>query len=291
MKIVAIPALNAERTIASVVVGCQEFVDQVIVCDDGSTDMTAEIAVKLGARVLRHESNQGKGEALRTLFVEARRMGVEAMVTLDSDGQHYPSDIPNVLDALTKADVVIGSRFLGSSHKIPSHRRVMNRMLNAMTLEGITDTQSGFRAYGKRALETIVPSEMGMGVDSEILIQAKKDGLTITEVPISVSYGEGRTSTHNPVFHTLDVVASLVKLTSIRHPLLFYGVPGSLIVLVGIYYTLITVFQVTLTPVITSVVLAHGLIALAFLLIGLLILFTGVILFTLTTVIRQRARL
>jgi glycosyltransferase involved in cell wall biosynthesis len=290
LKIAAIPALNAEKTIAAVVIGCQKFVDQVVVCDDGSTDMTGEIAAKLGAKVLKHERNEGKGEALRTLFVEARRLGAEAMVTLDADGQHFPSDIPIVLDALSKGDIAIGSRFLGDSGEVPGHRRAVNRMLNAMTLEGVTDTQSGFRAYGKRAIEAITPSEMGMGVDSEILIQAKRAGLSLVEVPISVSYGGEKTSTHNPVFHTLDVVFSLVKLTSIRHPLLFYGVPGLLIVIAGLYYAAITLIQETQTPLLTSVALVHGLLALALLLIGLLILFTGIILFTLITVVRQRTR-
>jgi glycosyltransferase involved in cell wall biosynthesis len=288
LKIAAIPALNAEKTIAAVVIGCQKYVDEVVVCDDGSTDMTGEIAAKLGAKVLKHERNEGKGEALRTLFVEARRLGADAMVTLDADGQHYPSDIPHVLDALSRADIAIGSRFLGNSREVPGRRRAVNRILNAMTLDGITDTQSGFRAYGRKAIETITPSEKGMGVDSEILIQAQKAGLTFVEVPVSVSYAGEKTSTTNPIFHTLDVVFSLIKLTSIRHPLLFYGVPGLLIVVAGVYYSIITVLQVAQAPLLTSVSLVHGLVALSLLLIGLLILFTGVILFTLITVVRQR---
>ncbi|MDA4113586.1 MAG: glycosyltransferase family 2 protein [Thaumarchaeota archaeon] len=288
IRIACIPALNAENTIASVVLGCQKYVDRVVVCDDGSTDMTGLIAARLGAIVLTHERNMGKGEALRSLFAEAKKEHADAMVTLDSDGQHSPDDIPKVLDALSEADVVVGSRFLRGGREVPSHRRVVNRVLNVMTLDGISDTQSGFRGYGKRAIETIVPSEMGMGVDSEILIQAMRSKLLTVEVPVSVKY-EGKTSTHNPAFHTLDVLGSLVKLSSMRHPLMFYGLPGVVLIAAGIYYALLTLLRVSSSQVVTPLILSYGIISISLILIGLLAFFTGVILFTLTTMIRQRS--
>jgi glycosyltransferase involved in cell wall biosynthesis len=288
-KIACIPALNAERTIASVVIGCQKYVDRVVVCDDGSTDMTGLIAAKLGAVVLTHPKNMGKGEALRSLFAEARKEQADAMVTLDSDGQHSPDDIPKVLDGLSGADVVIGSRFLGAGKDVPGPRRVMNKVLNVMTLDGITDTQSGFRGYGRKAIDSIVPSEMGMGVDSEILLEASRRRLTIVEVPVSVKYGIGKTSTHNPAFHMLDALASIVKLTSMRHPLMFYGLPGLVMILAGIYFALLTFLRVSTTQVVTPLILSYGLLSIALTLIGLLAFFTGVILFTLTTVVRQRS--
>jgi len=288
-KIACIPALNAERTIASVVIGCQKYVDRVVVCDDGSTDMTGLIAAKLGAVVLTHPKNMGKGEALRSLFAEARKEQADAMVTLDSDGQHSPDDIPKVLDGLSGADVVIGSRFLGAGKDVPGPRRVMNKVLNVMTLDGITDTQSGFRGYGRKAIDSIVPSEMGMGVDSEILLEASRRRLTIVEVPVSVKYGIGKTSTHNPAFHMLDALASIVKLTSMRHPLMFYGLPGLVMILSGIYFALLTFLRVSTTQVVTPLILSYGLLSIALTLIGLLAFFTGVILFTLTTVVRQRS--
>jgi glycosyltransferase involved in cell wall biosynthesis len=291
LRVACIPAYNEERTIAKVVVGCQRNVDRVIVCDDGSNDMTAEIAERLGADVVRHPSNMGKGEALRTLFKAARNLGADVMVTIDADAQHDPVEIPQLLKELEKgaADIVIGSRFLGTgnSENVPSHRRVMNKLFNAMTVEGITDTQSGFRAYDKKAIDSIIPGEAGMGADSEILIDAASGGLIIEEVPIHVSYGIGRTSKLNPAHHSLDVLFSLVKLVSIRHPLLFYGIPGLALLTSGIYYSYKTLALFSRSQVISTLMLTYGFLAFALAIIGLLALFTAVILFTISTVIRK----
>jgi glycosyltransferase involved in cell wall biosynthesis len=290
LTLACIPALNAEGTIAAVVLGCQKHVDLVVVCDDGSSDMTGEIASKLGAKVLKHEMNLGKGQAMRTLFEEAKRTGARAMVTIDSDGQHSPEEIPRLLRELESADVVIGSRFLEEGNAVPNHRKAVNMVLNAATSKTLSDTQSGYRAYNRRAIESIVPSEMGMGVDSEILIQAQRDGLRIAEVPVSVSYEGRSTSTHNPFFHTLDVIASIVKLTSIRHPLMFYGIPGLGLIVTGVYFTIITILRFARDQVITPLAISYGLVSLSLLLFGLITTFTGIILFTMTTVVRQKSR-
>jgi glycosyltransferase involved in cell wall biosynthesis len=289
LKVACIPALNEERTIAMMVLGCQRYVDRVIVCDDGSSDMTSEIAKRLGAQVIRHDTNVGKGEALRSLFKAAKSLGADVMVTIDGDAQHDPNEIPKLLKAMeeTGADIVIGSRFLEGGESVPGHRRVVNRLLNVMTLDGVSDTQSGFRAYGKRAVDDLLPAERGMGVDSEILIDAAAGGLTIVEVPIAVSYGVGVTSKLNPAHHTLDVGFSLIKLTSIRHPLLFYGVPGAALVLVGVYYLVRTVTLFSEQQVVTNLTLTYGLLAFSITLFGLLALFTGVILFTVSTLVRK----
>lgn len=289
LKVACIPALNEERTIAITVIGCQKHVDRVIVCDDGSSDMTGEIAERLGADVIRHDRNMGKGEALRSLFEAARKLGTDVMVTIDADGQNDPHEIPRLLEAMGKGetDIVIGSRFLEGGANVPQHRRVVNRLLNLVTLEGVSDTQSGFRAYGKKALQRIVPAEMGMGVDSQILMDAASDGLRIVEVPITVSYGIGKTSKLNPVHHTLDVGLSVVKLTSIRHPLVFYGVPGLALVLAGLYYLYRTITLFSEQQFVTTLTLTYGLIAFSVTMLGLLALFTGVILFTISTVVRK----
>lgn len=285
-----IPALNAEPTIGRMVIGCQRYVDFVLVCDDGSSDLTGAIAEKLGALVIKHDRNMGKGEALRSLFLEARKLGVDAMVTLDADGQHFPDDIPAVLQPLieNKAEIVIGSRFLKMANEIPAHRKTVNVMLNKLTNNSVSDTQSGFRGYGRRAIEEITPSEMGMGVDSEILMSASELGFSICEVPVSVKYGEGKTSIHNPIFHTMDVISSIVKATSIRHPLIFYGIPGFILVMLGLFYAIRTVAKFSATQVITTLVISYGLLSFALIMFGLLTLFVGVILFTLTTVVRNR---
>jgi len=285
--VICVPAFNEENTIAKVVLGARQHSDLVIVCDDGSSDMTGEIAEHLGAIVIRHDRNMGKGEALRSLFRAARKANADVMVTIDADGQHDPRDIPRLASVVEKgeADIVIGSRFL-SKNLIPSHRRFGNKLLNAVTSTDVTDTQSGLRAYNKAALDKIVPAEMGMGADSEILVEARRAGFKISEVPASVAYGTGRTSTHNPVFHTLDVMFTILKLTSIRHPMIFFGVPGSAFLLAGVYF-IIRASESFQAYGITQLTLANGLLAFALSIFGALTLFTGIILFTVSTLIRK----
>lgn len=289
LVVACIPAYNEEKAIAKVVISAQQFVNQVIVCDDGSSDMTAIIAEKLGAKVIRHEGNIGKGEALRSLFLAAREINADVMISIDGDGQHYASEIPRLVEPVSNgtADVVVGSRFLGNE-VIPSYRRAGNKVLNVMTAQQVTDTQSGFRAYGKRAVREILPAEMGMGVDSEIIIDALGKGLKVAEVPISVSYGEEKTSTHNPLFHTFDVLFSVLKLTSIRHPLVFYGIPGLSLAAAGLYFALHALQIIGQTGIVTNVALTYGLFSLGLVMLGLLMLFTGIILFTLVSVIRKQ---
>jgi len=270
-------------------VGAQKYVDQVIVCDDGSKDMTAVIAEKLGAKVIRHESNMGKGEAFRSLFAACRGMGADIMVTIDGDDQHDPADIPKLVEPLENgvADIVIGARFHGNNKDIPTHRRVGNKLLNAVTMSGVSDTQSGFRAYDKKAIETLRPSESGMGVDSEILMDASRQGLRLMEVPVSVRYGIGKTSTHNPIYHTVDVLTSAIKLTSIRHPMTFYGIPGFVITLFGVYFVLHAYFLFLAKQTISNIVLTYALMGFSIGIFGLFTFFTGIILFTLSTVLRK----
>jgi len=272
-----------------VVVGCQAHVDKVVVCDDGSEDMTAEIARKLGAEVIRHDRNMGKGQALRSLFISARKLGCDAMITVDADAQHDPNEIPKLLAPLESgdADIVIGSRFLQGKGSVPDHRRVVNKLFNLLTMDGVSDTQSGFRAYGKKAIQRILPAEAGMGADSEILMDAASDGLRIVEVPITVSYGIGKTSKLNPAHHSLDVFFSILKITSIRHPLVFYGIPGTSLLLVGLYYFYRTISLFSAQQQITTLTLTYGLVAFAITIFGLLALFTGVILFTISSVVRK----
>jgi glycosyltransferase involved in cell wall biosynthesis len=290
-RVACIPAFNEERTIGKVVVGAQKYVDQVIVCDDGSSDMTAAIAEKLGARVIRHESNMGKGEAFRSLFSACRDMGVDVMVTIDGDDQHDPADIPKLVDPLAKgyADIVIGARFHEGNKGIPTYRRVGNKLLNTVTVNGVSDTQSGFRAYDKKAIETLHPSESGMGVDSEILMDASRKGLRLTEVPVSVRYGIGKTSKHNPIYHTLDVLTSAIKLTSIRHPMTFYGIPGLVITLVGTYFVAHAYLLFLSQQAVNNIVLTYALMGFSIGIFGLFTFFTGIILFTLSTVLRKGA--
>jgi len=212
--VICIPAFNEEATIGDIVSRSKTYGTQIVVCDDGSTDDTASEASKNGATVTTHLRNIGKGAALKTLLQMASKFHPDIIVTLDSDGQHNPSDIPlltrPVLDGL--ADVVVGCRFNGKN-QIPFYRRFGNNLLNLFTNwsagTSIRDTQSGFRAYSSKVIPSISITENGMGVDSEILIELAKMGFKIEERDITVTYGAD-TSTLNPMSHIIRVVWSIV---------------------------------------------------------------------------------
>lgn len=290
LVVACIPAYNEERTIARVVVEAQRYVDKVIVCDDGSTDLTGEIARRLGAEVIRHERNMGYGAALSSLFKAARGLNASAMVVLDADLQHNPSDIPRLLSPVVRgeADIVIGSRFLGKEGGVPKYRglgiRLITNFAKGVSYKDITDAQSGFRAYSRRAINSITPSEQGMGASTEILLKAKEIGLRVVEVPIRISYDVEKPSTHNPLLHGLDVILSTVKHLSIRRPLVFYGVPGFAALLVALFFWVWTlqIFAST-RQIVTNI----ALIALGATLVGLMLLTTAVILWVLISVVRE----
>jgi glycosyltransferase involved in cell wall biosynthesis len=288
--VVGIPALDEERAIAKVVVRSKKHADKVLVVDDGSKDDTALIAESLGAVVLRHEKNLGKGAAIRDCFEWAKRDGADILVTLDGDGQHDPSRIPELVEALqsTGADVAIGGR-VARPPEMPRYRWLGERALDLGTQvkvgERVVDAQSGFRAYSRRAIENLVAAEYGMGVDSELIMRAQGSGMRILEVPIGANYAGLETSSGNPVMHGLDVVFSLVKFISIRHPLLFYGGFAAISLLTSLVFGLMTIdYYQRWGRVITNI----ALVSIASGIIGLLALFTGIILFTLITVVRER---
>lgn len=289
--IAAVPALNAEKTIAKIVIKSMRHVDRVIVCDDGSRDMTGEIAERLGAEVIRHEWNMGYGAALASLFRRAREIGPDAMVTLDADMQHNPENIPRLVKPILdgEADIVIGSRFLGEGDKeMPKGRmfgiKAITKLANAASYKELTDAQSGFRAYSRKAIELITPTEQGMGTSTEILLKAKEKGLKIMEVPIKINYDVEKPSTHNPLYHGLDVVLSTVKHMSMRHPLLFYGVPGLIALLTAIAFWVWT-FQIFAAT--RQVVTNIALVAIGATIVGLMLLTTAVILWVLVSVLRE----
>jgi glycosyltransferase involved in cell wall biosynthesis len=289
--IAAIPALDEEKTIAKVVIKSMKHVDRVIVCDDGSDDMTGEIAERLGAEVIRHERNMGYGAALASLFRRSREIDPDVMVTLDADMQHNPEDIPRLVKPILdgEADIVVGSRFLGEeSEEIPRSRmfgiNVITKLADAASYKELTDAQSGFRAYSRKAIELITPTELGMGASTEILLKARELSLRIKEIPIKVSYNVEKPSTHNPLYHGLDVILSTVKHMSLRHPLLFYGVPGLIALLTAIAFWLWTLqIFATSRQVVTNI----ALVAIGATIVGLMLLTTAAILWVLITLIRE----
>jgi len=290
--VVGIPAFNEESTIAKVVVRSQKYANKVFVVDDGSGDDTGLIAKSLGAAVVRHEKNLGKGVGLRDCFEWAKRNGADVLVTLDADGQHDPSKIPLLLDAMEMgdADVVIASR-TARPNDMSRHRWAGARILDLATQVKVgnrfVDSQSGFRAYSRRAIDNLVAAEFGMGVDSELIMKADRAGMRIVEVPVAPAYAGLDSSTHNPVMHAFDVFFSVVKFVSIRHPLLFYGGFALIALANSVFYGILTLnYYQTYGRVITNL----ALVSIASGLIGLLSLFTGIILFTMITVVREKGR-
>lgn len=286
--VVGIPAFNEERMIARVVLCAQRVADHVVVCDDGSTDLTGEIAGRLGAEVIRHERNMGYGAAVRSLFRRARELDADVLVTLDGDGQHDPAEVP-VLAAPAldgRADIVIGSRFLSNAKRsdVPGYRRlgirVITRLTRAASDSGISDAQSGFRAYGRRALSSLGLAENGMGASVEALVEAKAKGLIVAEVPVSCRYrGLDKTSTFHPLRHGVGVAMSVVRLVVEEQPLLFLGVPGLLALLVGVFFG---VWMLRIYAAEHQIVTNIALAAVSFILIGLFAVFTAITLYAIS---------
>jgi len=284
--IAAIPAYNEEKTIAKVVMLAQKHVDRVVVCDDGSTDWTARIAERLGADVVRHDRNCGYGTALQSLFRRAKEMGVDVMVTLDADGQHNPSEIPMLVIPVLegKADVVIGSRFFADTkNSVPMSRRlgikVITKLAGFSSKYKVSDAQSGFRAYGRKALESLRLYENGMGASVESLMEIQKQGLTVAEVPTACNYHGLETSTHNPVRHGASVVMSILRLVVEEKPLIFLGVPGVISLLCGLLFG---VWMLQLYAVERRIVTNVALASIAFILIGFFTIFTAITLYAIT---------
>lgn len=227
--LVVVPAYNEELTIGSVVALAKKYGD-VLVVDDGSMDRTSEIAREAGAVVIRHERNMGKGGALKTAFEYAIEKGYDVVVTIDADGQHNPDEIPLLLDPIIKgeADLVIGSRYLsGSKKEIPLYRRFGLWVLNKSTKVAASvdvDSQSGFRAMNRKALERLDLNSDGYSIETDMVVKASERGIRLMEVPIGVRYDVPRKHKKNPLTHGLGVLASIVGLIGYKRPLLLFGV-------------------------------------------------------------------
>jgi len=292
MKIViGIPAFNEEENIGKIIVKLEKIADEIIVCDDGSNDLTGKISKKMGVTVVTHPKNLGYGAGIRSIFLKAKEINADILVTFDADGQHRIEDIQKVIDPIlnNKSDIVIGSRFLGNNTtNIPKYRKIGIKTITSVTNSAldskITDSQSGFRAYSKKVLDEIIPSEYGMGVSTEILIKASKKKFRIEEVPIVILY-EGETSTHNPVSHGASVLLNTMKFISIEKPLRFYGIPGIILFGIGIFFMIWTLQAFTETrQIITNI----ALIGVGTILGGIMMLMTSIMLFSLVNVVRER---
>ena len=283
MYIACIPTYNEERTIYDITKRCLNYVDKVIVCDDGSTDNTIKKAKDAGAIVISHKKNLGKGTALKSLFDYAKTIDTEIMITIDGDGQFLPEQIETLMKPIIeqKVDVVIGYRF-NDNTEMPKYREFGNKMLdkitNMATDSQFRDTQSGFRAYSKKAIEVIKFTTDGFGVDSEILVDASKKGLQISQVPVTVIYDTGgKTSSKNPISHSGNVIVTLIELIALRRPLRYLGIPGFLLIMIGIASSthVLSVFNETRYFSIPLTLMSLG-----FMVIGLILFMISIILFS-----------
>jgi glycosyltransferase involved in cell wall biosynthesis len=190
MKFAVIPAYNEEKSIRNIINETKKYVSNIIVVDDGSKDNTFEDAKKQGVIVLKHIINLGKGAALKTGCDYAIRHGASKIIVLDADAQHEPSQIPDFLNELKDADVVLGYRKL--SKDMPFVLKLGNWFINRMTklLYGIKlhDTQCGYRAFTSRAYKKIRWRASNYSMESEMVANIGKRGLRYREVPIKTIY-------------------------------------------------------------------------------------------------------
>ena len=291
MKItIGVPAYNEEKNIASIITKLKKITDSIIVCDDGSSDMTSDISKNLGAIVITHKKNMGYGVAINSIFQKAKELNSDLLVTFDADGQHRVEDIEKVVEPIKNniADLVIGSRFLDKKSNVPNYRKigikVITKVTNASIKKKLTDSQSGFRAYNKQVLSQISPSDIGMGISTEILIKSSSKGLRIMEVPITILYS-GDTSTHNPVSHGTSVLLSTIKFTSIEHPLKFYGIPSVIFLIIGgIFTTFAIQYYIDVGRLNSNLTLIGG----GTVLIGIILLICAILLYSLVSVVREK---
>ncbi|MCX6701341.1 MAG: glycosyltransferase family 2 protein [Methanomicrobiales archaeon] len=288
--IVVIPAYNEELVIGSIVLKSLRLVEKVIVVDDGSTDYTSDVARLAGSEVIRLPENMGKAHALLAGLNRARALGCTAAVTLDGDGQHKTREIPIVAKPVLdgKADLVIGSRFLGKTNGVPAHRRVGQKTLDLFTTIGsrqaCTDSQSGFRALSKKALENLDFTSYGYGIESDMISHFAERGLVIAEVPITVRYEVPKSHKKNFISHGLGVFAGVINLISYKRPLLAFGIPGFVFFVIGLvasFYAFTEYYVTSKFPFTLSML------SVALLILGLLLIIAGLILNALVVIVAK----
>lgn len=276
-----IPAYNEEVTVGSIVLHSRQHADRVIVVDDGSIDRTSEVARLAGAEVICHHRNMGKGAALKSGFELARLNGAKVIVTLDSDGQHDPEEIPKLAAPILsgQADMVNGSRYINGNIKdTPFYRRIGQNVLDTVTNLNsglhITDTQSGFRAFSKNTIQVFRFNSRGLAIESEMLMDAANAGLRIKEVEIGVRYDVDGSS-ENPVSHGLKVLIKLLEDMELYRPLYYFTIPGMICSIIGLGMGLSFLRDFYLGG---SLMYGPTLLMIILTLVGIFMTFTGIIL-------------
>lgn len=214
---VVIPAYNAAGMVGDVVRGSREFLPDVVVVDDGSTDRTGDESREAGAVVLRHDVNRGKGAALKTGFAWALERGYDAVVTLDADRQHLPADIPKFLaeSESSHAHLIIGSRRHLFAGMLP-RRRLANRFsawgISIAAKARILDSQSGFRLYSRELLQSVRLEANGFDAESEVIVRAGRLGMSVVMIPIDLGFVNGVSTSHyRPIVDTVRIALRVAK--------------------------------------------------------------------------------
>ena len=280
--IAAIPAFNEEQYIGTVVLKTRQYVDEVIVVDDGSADQTADVAKLAGATVIQHRQNEGYGASIQTLLAEARKRQADILLLLDADSQHNPDEIPYLLKPISEGfDLVIGSREQQKA-SIPRYRRIGQRVISyfsyILSREKVSDSESGFRVFSKEAIARLELMENGMSVSAETIADAAKKGLKITERPISVRYTKDGSTLH-PVVHGFQVLGRIIAMISERRPLFFFGLGGAIVSLLGL---LAGIRVLSIASGGGGTATGTALVSVLLLIIGVFSVFTGIILDVLT---------
>ena len=277
--IVGMPAYNEAKYIGSLILQAQQYADEVLVIDDGSTDHTTRVAGLAGATVIRHEENKGKGAAIQRILAEANKRTADILILMDADSQHDPEEIPSLIKAVREGfDLVVGSRRI-KRDSIPPLRRAGQKILSyftgALSRGKVTDTESGFRALSRKAIAEIQLKEKGFAIEAEMISAATGKGLKVKEVPISVIYTKDG-STLGPVRHGFGVLNRIMVMISERRPLLFFGLLGGIFLVLGVAASVVVIWSYFFS----SRVLMTGtaLLSILFITAGLLSVFTGVIL-------------
>lgn len=230
---IIIPTYNNCRTVADIVDRAIAVCQDVVVVNDGSTDKTTDVLCNLNIIVLNHDRNLGKGQALKTGLRYAIMNGFTHAVTIDSDGQHFPEDIPALIEESERypSDIIVGCRNL-TSENMPKGNTFANRFSNfwlrLQTGQRLDDTQSGFRIYpldflhGMRLITSRYEAEL------ELMVYAAWHGVHLRGVPVKVLYQpEGERVSHfRPFrdFFRISVLNTLLCLCA-----LFYGLPAAVI--------------------------------------------------------------
>jgi len=211
-----IPAYNEASVIGDVIERCKGRCGNVLVVDDGSSDGTSLEAEQAGVVVLRHKTNKGKGEAIKTGFKWLMEKGCGAVITLDGDGQHDPAEIPAFLGSYTRHNqngggdiIIIGKR---KREQMPRYRAIPNKigetMISFAARKRIRDTQSGYRLYSRGVIEKVSCRSTGFEMETEILIKASRMGAHIEEIPVATIYQENYKTNFRPVadFYRISIV-------------------------------------------------------------------------------------